>query len=59
VFFYVERAGKSEEHPLHLIVQSAYVGQRDRSPAGRRGKKITFRNLISKVLAGEKPKPPP
>ena len=59
VFFFVERAGKDEEHALNLIVQSAYVGKRERSPAGRRAKKITFRNLVSKVLAGEKPKPPP
>ena len=59
VFFYVERADKGEEHALHLIVQSAYVGRRARSPAGRRAKKITFRTLVSKVLAGEKPKPPP
>jgi hypothetical protein len=59
VFFFLERAEKGEEHALHLIVQSAYVGEHDRSPAGRRAKKITFRTLVSKVLAGEKPKPPP
>jgi hypothetical protein len=59
VFFFAERADKDDEHALNLIVQSAYVGKRERSPAGRRTKKITFRNLVSKVLAGEKPKPPP
>jgi hypothetical protein len=59
VFFFVERADKGEMHALNLIVQSAYVGRRERSPAGRTAKRITFRALISKVLAGEKPKPPP
>ena len=41
------------------IVQSAYVGKRERSLGGRMAKKITFRALVSKVLAGERPKPPP
>jgi hypothetical protein len=59
VFFFLERADKREEHALNLIVQSAYVGKRERSPGGRLAKKITFRALVSKVLAGEKPKPPP
>jgi hypothetical protein len=59
VFFFVERADKGEQHALNLIVQSAYVGKRERSPGGRMAKKITFRALITKVLAGEKPKPPP
>jgi len=59
VFFFVERAATAEEHALNLIVQSAYIGKRERSPAGRRAKKITFRTLVAKVLAGEKPKPPP
>lgn len=59
VFFFVERADKREDHALNLIVQSAYVGKRERSPQGRLAKKITFRALVSKVLAGEKPKPPP
>jgi hypothetical protein len=59
VFFFVERADKGEMHTLNLIVQSAYVGKRERSPGGRMAKKITFRALVSKVLAGEKPKPPP
>ena len=31
VFFFLERADKDEGYALHLIVQSAYVGQRDRS----------------------------
>ena len=59
VFFFVERADKHEAHALNLIVQSAYVGKRERSPVGRLGKKVTFRALVSKVLAGGKPKPPP
>ena len=59
VFFLVERADKREAHALNLIVQSAYVGKRKRSPVGRLGKKVTFRALVSKVLAGGKPKPPP
>lgn len=59
VFFFVERADKGEQHALNLIIQSAYVGKRERSPRGRMAKKITFRALITKVLAGEKPKPPP
>ena len=59
VFFFVEGADKHEAHALNLIVQSAYVGKRERSPVGRMGKKVTFRALVSKVLAGGKPKPPP
>jgi hypothetical protein len=59
VFFFVECADKREGHALNLIVQSAYVGKRERSPGGRLAKKITFRALVSKALAGEKPKPPP
>ncbi len=39
VFFFVERADKHEAHALNLIVQSAYVGKRERSPVGRLGKK--------------------
>ena len=59
VFFFVERADKHEAHALNLIVQSAYVGKRERSPGGRMAKKITFRALVSKALSGGKPKPPP
>jgi hypothetical protein len=35
------------------------IGKRKRSPGGRMAKKVTFRALVSKVLAGGKPKPPP
>ncbi len=57
--YWVFCTDKCEMHALNLIVQSAYAGKRERSPGGRMAKKITFRALISKVLAGEKPKPPP
>jgi hypothetical protein len=40
VFFFVERADKGEMHALNLIVQSAYVGKRERSPGGRMAKKL-------------------
>ena len=49
VFFFVERTDKREDHALNLIVQSAYVGKRERSPGGRLAKKITFRALLKGV----------
>jgi hypothetical protein len=59
VFFFLERADDASGKAVNLIVQSAYVGSRDRSPAGRSAKKISFRTLVSKTLAGETPKAPP
>ena len=43
----------------HFVVQSAYVGKRVKLPGGIRKKKVTFRTLVTKALAGARPKRPP
>jgi hypothetical protein len=57
VFFDVRRADEIGAVTLH--VQSAYLGDKAKPPAGRRAKKVGFAVLVSKALAGQKPVPPP
>jgi hypothetical protein len=54
-----ERAEGNQEHHLDFVVQSAYVGKRVKLPGGIRKKKVTFRTLVTKALAGARPKRPP
>jgi hypothetical protein len=59
IFFFLERAGGNQEHHLDFVVQSAYIGKRVKVPGGIRKKKVTFRTLVTKTLAGVRPKRPP
>jgi hypothetical protein len=57
VFFDVRPA--KDQGTVVLRVQSAYVGDTVKPPAGRTAKKIGFGVLVSKALAGQRAKPPP
>jgi hypothetical protein len=59
IFFFLERVEGNQEHHLDFVVQSAYLGQRVKVPGGIRKKKVTFRTLVTKALAGVRPKRPP
>lgn len=57
IFFFLERGDGPGR--VNLIVQSAYVGQRAKSPAGRKAKKVTFNTLVTKALLNQRPARPP
>jgi hypothetical protein len=57
VFFDVRRS--TDARAVVVRVQSAYVGDTIKPPAGRTAKKVGFAVLVSKALAGERAKPPP
>jgi hypothetical protein len=59
IFFFLERAEGNQEHHLDFVVQSAYIGKRVKLPGGIRKKKVTFRTLVTKALAGARQKRPP
>lgn len=50
VFFAVRRKSSTE---VELVVKSAHVGRSDQLPTGARKKKVGFRMIIGKCLAGE------
>jgi hypothetical protein len=50
VFFSVRR---KDGQTVELIVQSAYLGRIDKTPAGERKKQMRFRVIVSKVLLNQ------